>query len=287
MRWLLAALVALAAPPQDTPLESVPLRPDITLIRGGGGGNVLALTTPDGVLLVDAREAAVGPALLAALGPAADRVRVVVNTHYHEDHTGGNALFPGAVRVAHAAVPAEARKDTTITLLEWHREPLPEAAMPDRLVAGDTAFTLGGQRVGVLHVPAAHTSGDLMVWLPDADVLHMGDTYELGAYPFLDLWAGGTMPGMIDAVDRALAIVGPNTAIVPGHGPASDRDALLAYRDMLVTVRNGVRDALDRGLSLDSTMALGITAPFDGRSGSARGGRRFVGLTYLSLGGHP
>jgi len=287
MRWILAVLIALAAAPQDVVLETVRLRPHIVVIRGGEGGNVLAMTVADTVLLVDAREATVGTQLLAALGGLPERVRVVVNTHYHEDHTGGNALFSAAVRIAHAAVPAEARKDTTIALLGWHRSPVPEAAIPERLIGGDTTFAVGGRRVQLLHTPAAHTSGDLMVWLPDDDVLHMGDTYELGAYPFLDVWAGGSMGGLIGAVDRALATVGPGTVIVPGHGPPSDRDELTAYRGMLVTVRERVGEALGRGLSMDSTMALGITAPFDGRYGSARGGRRFVALTYLSLGGQP
>lgn len=285
--WLAVVALAATMPAQDAVLETIRLRPDVVLVRGGEGGNVLVVEAGDTLLLVDAREAAVGAQLLAALDRPVSQVHVVVNTHYHEDHIGGNALFPSAVHVAHTTVPSEARRDTTIDILGWHRAAVAEAAIPERLVAGDTTLDVAGRQVVLLHTPAAHTSGDLMVWLPHAAVLHMGDTFELGAYPFLDVWAGGSIDGMIAASDRALALIAPTTIVVPGHGPPSDAAGLRAYRAMLVAVRRGVQRALETGLSLDSTMGLGITAPFDGTYGSPRAGRRFVGLVYLSLDGLP
>lgn len=280
-----AVLLATAAAPaaaQDAALDTVRLRPDVLILAGGAGGNVLALETPDGLLLADAREAAAAQTVRQLLGGAVGRVRIVVNTHYHEDHIGGNAVFPGAVTIGHVTVPAQAAKDTVVELLGWHREAIPEAAWPTRLVAGDTSFVFGGQSVTLMHLPAAHTDGDLAVWLPDVDVLHAGDVFELGAYPFLDIWAGGTMAGLIAAAERLAATVGPETVVVPGHGPPSDREGLLAYRQMLVTIRDGVQEARDAGLSLDSTLTLDIGAAYDGTYGSARGRRRLVGLTYLS-----
>jgi glyoxylase-like metal-dependent hydrolase (beta-lactamase superfamily II) len=125
------------------------------------------------------------------------------------------------------------------------------------------------------------------VRLPDADILHTGDVYEIGAFPFIDVWAGGTADGMIAGVDRLLALAGARTIIVPGHGPPSTRAELAAYRDMLVTVRDSVRAAIGRKATLEETLALDLAAPFMEGRGSARAARRFVALMYLGSGGRP
>jgi glyoxylase-like metal-dependent hydrolase (beta-lactamase superfamily II) len=213
---------------------------------------------------------------------------MVVNTHYHEDHVGGNAAFAAqAVTLAHETVPVEARKDTTIALLDWHRTPAPPEAIPVTTVDGDAAFPFGGRRVELYHLPRAHTDGDLAVRLPDADVLHAGDVYEIGAFPFIDVWAGGTADGMIAGVDRLLTLAGDETIIVPGHGPPSNRAGLARYRVMLVTVRDSVRAAIDRKATLEETVALDLAAPFMEGRGNARAARRFVALMYLGAGGRP
>ncbi len=285
---LLVAAAAAPAGGQEGELDSVRLRPDVVLIRGGWGGNVLAVTTGEGLVLVDTREPAAHEALRRLLGPALSRVRLVVNTHYHEDHLAGNVLVPPTATVlAHASVPHEARKDTMIALLDWHRAPAAPAALPTTTVAGDTSVTVGGLRIELLHAPRAHTNGDLMVWLPVQNVLHAGDIVELGAYPFLDVWAGGTMDGLLAGTERVLGLADDGTIIVPGHGPPSSRAEVAAYRDMLMAVRGGVRDALAAGRSLEETLALQLTGPYDGPFGSAPAGRRFVALVYLSLSGVP
>lgn len=285
---LLVAAAAAPAGGQESALDSVRLRPDVVLIRGGWGGNVLAVTTGEGLVLVDTREPAAHEALRRLLGPALSRVRLVVNTHYHEDHLAGNVLVPPTATVlAHASVPHEARKDTMIALLDWHRAPAAPAALPTTTVAGDTSVTVGGLRIELLHAPRAHTNGDLMVWLPVQNVLHAGDIVELGAYPFLDVWAGGTMDGLLAGTERVLGLADDGTIIVPGHGPPSSRAEVAAYRDMLMAVRGGVRDALAAGRSLEETLALQLTGPYDGPFGSAPAGRRFVALVYLSLSGVP
>jgi len=125
------------------------------------------------------------------------------------------------------------------------------------------------------------------VRLPDADVLHTGDVYEIGAFPFIDVWAGGTTDGMIAAVDRLLTLAGDRTIVVPGHGPPSNRAELARYRAMLVTVRDSVRAAIDRKATLEETVAVDLVAPFMAGRGSARAARRFVPLMYLGAGGRP
>ena len=297
MRWpAVAAVIAVTAGAQPAGAQAaqpafrvVPLRPGVELVRGGESGNVLVVRGgDDAVLLVDAMGPADRERLAAALGPRARLVRMVVNTHYHEDHVGGNAAFAAqAVTLAHETVPVEARKDTTIALLDWHRTPAPPEAIPVTTVDGDAAFPFGGRRVELYHLPRAHTDGDLAVRLPDADVLHTGDVYEIGAFPFIDVWAGGTADGMIAGVDRLLTLAGDETIIVPGHGPPSNRAGLARYRVMLVTVRDSVRAAIDRKATLEETVALDLAAPFMEGRGNARAARRFVALMYLGAGGRP
>jgi glyoxylase-like metal-dependent hydrolase (beta-lactamase superfamily II) len=227
------------------------LRAHVHVAAGYENGNVLIVATDSGTLLVDAQSAARVAALDSALTRLrVPRVRAVVNTHYHGDHTEGNASFRalGARVYAQAAVRVQAAKDTIIPEWDnWHRTPLASAALPTHDVRDSLALSLGGERVVLLHAPRAHTDGDLMVWLPRANVLHIGDILEVGAPPFIDWWAGGTLNGMVAAIDRMLPLVNDSTAIVPGHGAVSTRSDLRRYREMLVTVDQRVRAAVARG----------------------------------------
>lgn len=279
---LLAALAALPLAAQDAPVwRDTTLAPGVRAIIGPPDGTVLVIETADGLVLVDAGPAARVEALAARL---AAPVRLVINTHYHEDHTGGNARFraAGAAVLAHANLPVEAMRDTTIAALEWDRDPLPAAAMPTLLVRGDTTLVVGGVSIVVLHVPAAHTSGDLAVWLPGANVVHTGDVVEQDAWPFIDWWGGGSLLGTQRAVARLLAVTNAETAWVPGHGHVSTRSEVEAYLAMLEQVGAGVREALAGGRTIEETMNAGLTAPWDAERGS-RAGRRFVGILYLGL----
>lgn len=284
---LAVTAVATASPAQTAP-RLTPLRAGVDLVRGGEGGNVLVVAAREGVLLVDAMGPGDRDGLAAALGPRAGAVRLVVNTHYHDDHLAGNAAFADrAVTLAHESVPPQARHDTTIALLDWHRRASPAEAIPVATVPGDAVFAFGERRVELIHLPHAHTDGDLAVRLPEADILHTGDVYEVGAFPFLDVWAGGTADGLIAGVDRLLSLAGDRTIVIPGHGPPSNRAELQAYRAMLATVRDSVRAAIDRRATLEETVALELAAPFLEGRGNARAGRRFVALMYLGAGGKP
>ncbi len=203
------------------------------------------------VLLVDAQsDRRVGLADSSLRALTARPVTTVVTTHYHDDHIGGNPHWKaqGARLVAQCNVAVQARKDTTITeWREWHRTPAPADAQPTRCPADSLTIPRQGEQVVLHHVPSAHTDGDLIIWLPKANVLHMGDVLELGAPPFIDYWTGGTWAGMLAAVDAGLAIANDQTIIVPGHGPTTTRAGMLAYRAMLQDVGEKVRDAVQRG----------------------------------------
>lgn len=195
-------------PGRILPLRVYEISPDAIVLSGFSNGNLLAVRFDSTLLLVDSQSAMRVEALAATLDSVGFTlpVRTVVNTHYHTDHVGGNAYWRarGARVFAHATAPAEMQKDTFIAELNWRRTPEPAQTMPTDLVTD--SVHLGGPPRAVVarHLSSAHTAGDLVVWVPGADVLHMGDIVEIGADPVVDRWAGGTLAGMIDAVRWAL-----------------------------------------------------------------------------------
>lgn len=253
----------------------------------GAGGNLGVLTGPDGVLLIDDQYAPMSEKIRAAVAKlSAEPIRYVLNTHWHGDHTGGNESLgrSGAVILAHE----EVRKRMSMDQFQPSRDRTipasPREALP--VVTYDEGVTLhlNGHTIDVHHVDPAHTDGDSIVHFREADVMHLGDTFFSGFYPFIDLASGGRVGGVIAAVDRALAIAGPKTRIIPGHGPLSTRADLESYRKMLVSVRDRVRKLIDEGMDLEAVLAAGPSKAFDADLG---GGfmtpENFVSIVYGSL----
>lgn len=287
----LLAVVCLSAPEleaQDAaPWMQItvrPLRPAMHVASGFANGNVLILESDSGLLLIDSQSAKRVGALDSAIRAFTTRpVRVVINTHYHGDHVEGNAYYRarGAQVIAHRTVPIEAEKDTVIADWgNWHRTPLATEALPTRTFDDSVAFDFGMERVVVLHAPNAHTNGDAMIWFPRSNVLHIGDILEVGAPPFIDLWSGGSLAGMIAAVDRVMAMVDDKTSIVPGHGAVSSRADLAKYRVMLQTVGDRVRAAAARGESADAVVAERPAREWEGAMGGERRAGQLVRLIY-------
>lgn len=286
---VLAVAVALPLSAQQAPGDAgitvQRVRANVHVASGHANGNVLVVASDTGLLLVDAQDTRHVRALdsaLRVLSPAP--VRTVINTHYHGDHTEGNAHFRtgNAEVLAHGAVRVQASKDTVIhEWNDWHRTPLDPRALPTRDVGDALALDLGGERAILLHAPRAHTDGDLLVWLPRANVLHMGDIFEMGAPPFIDWWGGGTLDGMVAATDRALALVDEATAIVPGHGPVSSVHDLRRYREMLVTVDRRVRAAVARGDGREAILAGRPAREWEQALGGERRAGHFVQLVRL------
>ena len=261
--------------------------PGLHVIAGFANGNILVVEGRDGVLLVDAqspRRVGLADSVLRTITAAP--VRTVVFTHYHEDHTGGMPHWRagGATAVGHVSLPAQMAKDTVIADWEgWHRTPAAREAMPDQTVTDRLVLDAGGVRVELIHIPPAHTDGDLVVWLPERNLLHSGDLVEPGAAPFIDWWAGGSLDGMIAAADQLLALVNDSTRIVPGHGPVIGRETLVAHRRMLVTLRDAIGDAVRRGQTLDQVLAARPAAEFETLLGGPRRADQFVRLLYYGL----
>lgn len=284
---LAAGLPSIVTAQSVMQITTVALRPGIWVLSGFANGNILVHDDGTDVLLVDAQsERRVGLADSALRALTTRPVRAVVTTHYHDDHIGGNPHWrtQGARLIAQCNVAVQARKDTTITeWRDWHRTPAPADALPTECLQDTLTLRRASDQVVLRHVASAHTDGDLIIWLPAANVLHMGDVLELGAPPFIDWWAGGSWEGMLAAVDTGLAIANAETIIVPGHGPATDRAGMTAYRAMLQTVGQRVRDALQRGESIEAIVAARPAGGYEESFGSQSRADQFVQLLVVGF----
>lgn len=271
------------AQPSAPPPEMHQLAPDAWVLIGQGC-NVVIVRGPDGVLLVDDQRPRDTAETLAAVKQVSDGpVRYAINTHWHLDHSGGDAALAklGAVIVAQQEVRTRRASPQympayKVTVPAGAPEALPATTYKDRM-----ELRFGQQRVILRHAPAAHTDGDSIVWMPKADVMHLGDIYFHGIWPFIDRASGGSVQGMIAAVDQALALADDRTRIVPGHGTVTTKAQLKAYRDMLVDVEAKVGKGIRSGQSLEQIVASKPAAAWrDGMEGEED---RFVEAIYDSL----
>ena len=236
----------------------------------GAGGNIGLCAGPDGALLIDDQYAELSPKILAAAKQAGGQpVRWVVNTHWHGDHVGGNTNMAeaGALVFAQDRVRDRLLEGQDNKFFGRKVPPASGKALPVVTFGETTTLHVNGEDAVAFHVAPAHTDGDVMVWFPKANVLHMGDTFFNGLYPIIDLESGGSVDGMIGAAELALGRVQADTKIIPGHGPVTDKVTLQAYHDMLVGVRAAVAKLVAEKKTLDETVAAKPTAPWDDKWG--------------------
>lgn len=254
---------------EQSPVVAKPLRGSVTLLDGSGG-NVGVLSGPDGAFMVDAGIAVSQAKIEEALrGLNASKVRYVVNTHWHWDHADGDAWLhaKGATVIAS---PATAKHlGETIRVNEWGHTftPVVAGGRPTMFVSAEKTMSVNGETVVIRPYMFSHTDGDLLVQFKKADVLFTGDIFWNGLYPFIDHYEQGSIDGMIKAVDWTLKMAGPDTIIVPGHGPAGNPAALTEYRDMLIGVRDRVAVLKRQGKTVEEVVAAHPTEAFDGKWG--------------------
>jgi cyclase len=233
----------------------------------GSGGNLLVCAGPDGALLVDAQYGPLAAKIRAVVDSLSGGrpLRFVLNTHYHGDHVSGDSAMAaaGATVVAHANVWRRMSAGRLNQTPGTTTKAGSAAGLPMLTFSDSLTFHLNGLEIRVLHLPPGHTDGDVVVWIPAANVLHTGDLLFNGAYPVIDVSAGGSISGMIRSLDLLLPLVRPEMKIVPGHGPLADRAALLRFRGMLLAVRDRVTRLVTEGRTLEQVMAAKPLADLD------------------------
>ncbi|UCF69632.1 MAG: MBL fold metallo-hydrolase [Acidobacteriota bacterium] len=254
----------------------------------GAGGNVGVSAGPDGVLLVDDQFDWMADKIRAAIAKlGSDKPRFVLNTHWHGDHTGGNASFAAnGTLIAHRRVRerlAEGlRRDSG-----RETPPAPPEALP--VISFDESLTVhfNGETIVALHFPHSHTDGDSVIYFEQANVVHMGDLFFSGRFPFIDLESGGSVEGLIHAVESVLARIPADAKLIPGHGPLSKPSDLEAYHEMLISTSALVRQQIASGKSLEEIQQLGLGERWQSWSWQFIDEQRFIETLYRGLAGQP
>jgi cyclase len=262
----------------------------VYLLEGLGpefsGGNVAASIGPDGILLIDSKFVQLAPKIQAALKSLTDKpVRFVLNTHLHDDHTNGNAVFgKSATIIAHDNARARLVKHG------WGMEgrPVPEVALPVITFGDKIEVHVNGEDVRAIYLPRGHTDTDVAVIFPKSNVVHMGDDFFNGMYPFIDFDSGGSVKGYIAAVEKMVGEIPADAKIIPGHGPIGTPAQLRAYLGMLKDVSAGVEAAIKAGKTLEQLREDKVTAKFDAAWGHGfLSGDQFVAMLYRGLSKRP
>jgi len=253
----------------------------------GAGGNMGLSVGKSGTYLIDDQYAPLSDKIVLAIRLITpDPVRFVVNTHWHGDHTGGNENLgkAGALLVAHENVRKRMSTEQFMGAFGRKVEPSPEGALPVVTFTDAVTFHWNGDEIRAYHVPPAHTDGDVIIHFAKADVVHMGDVFFNGGYPFIDTSSGGRIDGVIAAAERVLGGIGEKTRLIPGHGPVGTKADLQAYRDGLKTLRDRIAKLKAEGKTRDQAIAAKPTADYDAKWGTGfMKGDTFTGLVYDSL----
>lgn len=282
---LAVSCLALLGPAQQAPppIALVPVAGPVYMVQGGGG-NIGIVADDAGLFMIDAmfeREAGAIREAVKSL-PGGDRVRFLVNTHWHSDHTDGNKAFgPSAVIIAHENVRALLAKD--VSLMGGQTKALPAGALPAVTFSDKLTVYAGGQAIRLVHFPHAHTDGDTVVFFDGLKVVHMGDMFFNGMFPFLDVANGGSIDSWVGDLDTILAGLPMDVKLIPGHGPLAGLAELKAFRNMLAESADFVRKQMKAGKTLDGIKAAALPTDLEPWAKGFMNGPQWLELVYRSL----
>ncbi len=254
----------------EVQIETIPVAKGVYMLVGSGG-NIGLSVGQDGAFLIDDQYAPLTDRILKAISAVTDQpIRFLVNTHWHMDHTGGNETIGkgGTLIVAHDNVRKRLEKGQFMKVFNANIPPAPPKALPVITFADSVTFYWNNETLEVLHPKPAHTDGDAVIYFKNANVVHIGDLFFNGIYPFIDAGSGGSLEGVIAGVDEVLGRIDDNTKVIPGHGPLGNKPELKAYRDMLATVHERMIKLIKEGKNIDEIVAAKPTADYDAKWGA-------------------
>ncbi|PYT99565.1 MAG: MBL fold metallo-hydrolase [Acidobacteria bacterium] len=260
----------------------------------GAGGNIAASVGEDGIVIVDDQFAPLAEKIQRALkdiGVTDKPVRFVINTHYHGDHTGGNEPFnnAGSTIIAHDNVRKRLETGGTAgngASIKMENKPAAKAALPIITFQHEVTVHLNGEDIRAMHFPSGHTDGDSIIFFPKNNVVHMGDDFVRYGFPFIDVASGGSVQGIIDAMEKTSMQLPADVKVIPGHGALSNMDDVRAYTKMLKETTAVVQKALDGHKTLEQMKQEKILAPWEKFSGNFVNTDAFIETLYNSLTGH-
>ncbi len=289
MILLLAVAGVITQPNFDEVKISTTKLAENVYVMMGAGGNIGVSAGKDGVVLIDDEYTPLTQKVKAAVVSISDQpIKFVINTHWHNDHTGGNEDLgeAGAVIVAHETVRNRLSTEQFMSFFNLRTPPSPEAALPVVTFAKEVSLHVNGDELHVFHVAPGHTDGDVIIHWRDSNVIHAGDLFFTSSYPFIDLDSGGAIGGIIAAADQMIDLADEATQVIPGHGTMSNKKDLMAWRDMVTTIRSRIEMQMKEGKSLDEILASKPTEEFDEKWGKGFiEPDQFVQLVHQSLSG--
>jgi cyclase len=259
---IICLCIAHKAPAQD--FSKVEIK--VTRVSGnvymleGSGGNIGVSVGPDGILIVDDQFAPLADKIKAALKTLGEgKLKFILNTHYHGDHTGGNAVFgQDALIIAQTNVRRRLSTEQVSKFFKRTTPPSPKDALPVVTFDQSVSIFFNGEEIKVIHFPHGHTDGDSVIFFQGSNVVHMGDDFFAGRFPVVDLEAGGDVEGLAKNVGDIVSKLPQGVKIIPGHGPLSDVEGLKQFHRMLVETTDIVRKRMKSGKTLEQIKAEGL-----------------------------
>ena len=271
---------------EDIEIKTIPVRDNIYMLTGDGG-NIGVAVGDDGAVMIDSQFAPLSTKIQNAIADINDQpIRYLINSHYHFDHTDGNANFAnaGVTIIAHDNVPKQMSVDHEYSVVEMKTKASPKEALPKITFSDNLRFTWNNNSINAFHIPLAHTDGDVVVHFAQENVIHTGDLFFNGFYPFIDTTVGGSIDGMIAAIDRILPLCNEETLIIPGHGNLAKQEDLIAFQDMLKTVSNRVKTNMAKNLPLENMIKANILKDLDEKWGKGfLSSEQFLTIAYQGM----
>ncbi len=250
-------------------IQTIPVSQNVFMLMGAGG-NLGVSTGNDGVFLIDDQYAPLTDKIVAAISKLSDKpIKFLINTHWHFDHTGGNENIGkgDTVIVAHENVRKRMAKGQFMKAFNFQVPAASAHALPVVTFPTSLTFHFNDETIEVVHFPGSHTDGDAVIYFKKTNVVHTGDLFFNGIYPFIDSESGGSIKGMIDSVSKILDRIDDNTKVIPGHGPLASKKDFEGYREMLATVYKSLAGMLAKGMSIEKIVEAKPTAEFDEKWG--------------------